>query len=169
MKTVGLFYGSTTGNTQSIAESIAKELGVSPDSVHDVSNINEDMISKCDVMLLGSSTWGDGELQDDWYSGLEKLKKANLSGKTVALFGCGDSVSYCDTFCDALGEIYTQLESSGCTFCGFCKKEDYDFCSSKALINDQLVGLLIDEDNESDKTSRRITDWVNSLKETCLK
>jgi flavodoxin I len=33
------------------------------------------------------------------------LKNANLSGKTIALFGCGDSESYSDTFCDGMGII----------------------------------------------------------------
>ena len=28
-----------------------------------------------------------GELQDDWYDGIDVLKSADLSGKTVALFG----------------------------------------------------------------------------------
>ena len=34
------------------------------------------------------------------------MKTADLNGKIVALFGCGDSESYCDTFCDGMGVIY---------------------------------------------------------------
>ena len=32
-------------------------------------------------------------MQDDWYDGVKTLKSAGLAGKTVALFGCGDSES----------------------------------------------------------------------------
>ena len=45
--------------------------------------------------LEKTSTWGDGELQDDWYDAIKMIKTADLNGKIVALFGCGDSESYC--------------------------------------------------------------------------
>ena len=45
-------------------------------------------------------------MQDDWYDGVKVLKSADLSMKFVALFGCGDSESYCDTFCDGIGVLY---------------------------------------------------------------
>lgn len=46
---------------------------------------------------------GCGELQDDWYDGLKILKTADLVGKTIALFSCGDCESYGDTFVGGLG------------------------------------------------------------------
>ena len=64
------------------------------------------------MLILGSSTWGCGDLQDDWYDGVEILKKADLTGKKVALFACGDGESYGDTFCEAMTHIpvsYTHL------------------------------------------------------------
>ena len=54
------------------------------------------------------------------------LKAQDLSGKKVALFGCGDSGSYPDTFCDAFGLIYDGLQQSGCTFVGAYAPEGYD-------------------------------------------
>lgn len=96
MKKTGIFYGSTTGTTESVARMIAEKLGVSSDDVHDVSKLDAALAESYEALILGTSTWGDGELQDDWYDGIKVLKNANLSGKTIALFGCGDSESYSD-------------------------------------------------------------------------
>ena len=98
MKKIGIFYGSSTGTTQGIAETIASKLGVPASDVIDVSKMNADMVKEYEVLLLGTSTWGDGELQDDWYDGVKVLKESDLKEKTIALFGCGDAESYCDTY-----------------------------------------------------------------------
>ena len=109
MKTIGIFYGSSTGTTEGIAKRIAEKLGVEDKDIHDVSNASPADVAPYEILLLGCSTWGAGDLQDDWDSYLGKLKKLDLSEKTVALFGCGDSASFSDTFCDAIGTIYSAL------------------------------------------------------------
>ena len=116
------------------------------------------------LRLLGTSTWGAGELQDDWYDGLKTLKSAGLDGKTVALFGCGDSASYPDTFCSAIGEIYKEIADSGCTITGKVATEGYTFDGSEAVIDGEFVGLPLDEINESDMTDQRIDTWLDSIK-----
>lgn len=103
MAKIGIYYGSTTGNTQDLADRIAKALGVASADVHDVSSAAADF-NPYDVVLLGSSTMGMGDLQDDWETFIDDVKDADLNGKKVALFGCGDSSSYSDTFGDALGK-----------------------------------------------------------------
>lgn len=163
MGKIGIYYGSSTGNTQEVAEEIAKQLGVAKADLHDVSSANADF-SAYDVVLFGSSTLSFGELQDDWDSYIEKVKNADLKGKKVAIFGCGDSGSYSDTFCDAVGIIYNTVKDKGCTLIGKISKDGYDYDESQAEVDGQLVGLLIDNDNESDKTKARITNWVNELK-----
>jgi len=118
-----------------------------------------------EVLVLGTSTWGDGELQDDWYDGVKVLKSTDLSMKLVALFGCGDSESYCDTFCDGIGVLYEDLKDSGCTFLGNKVSTDgYSFSSSIAVVDDAFVGLPLDEVNESDKTAERIDAWTAEIK-----
>lgn len=164
MKKTGIFYGSTTGTTESVAGQIAEKLGIAPADVHDVSKINADMVNAYEALILGTSTWGDGELQDDWYDGIKLLKGMDLKGKTVALFGCGDSESYADTFCDGMGVIYEDLKDSGCRFVGAVPDTDYAYSSSISVVDGNFVGLAIDDVNESDKTDGRITAWTDMLK-----
>lgn len=73
MKRTGIFYGSTTGTTEAVARLIAEKMGVEKADIHDVSRINAETVGKYEVLILGTSTWGDGELQDDWYDGVEVL------------------------------------------------------------------------------------------------
>ena len=77
----GIFYGSTTGTTEAVAEDIAKQLGVASADVHNVADASADEADKYDLLVVGSSTWGCGELQDDWYSFLDALKAKDLTGR----------------------------------------------------------------------------------------
>lgn len=163
MKKTGIFYGSTTGNTESVAEKIADQLGIGQEDVHNVADSKVEEVDPYEILLLGCSTWGVGELQDDWNDFLYKLKDKNLSNKTVALFGCGDSISFSSSFCDALGLIYHELERTGCRFIGQVKTDGYSYDGSEAVINGVFVGLPIDENNESDKTDERIKAWTNEI------
>lgn len=130
----------------------------------DASKLNDELVKEYDVLVLGTSTWGAGELQDDWYDGIKVLKKADLSHKFVALFGCGDSDSYSDTFCDGIGILYEELKDTHCTFCGATDPSGYTFDSSVAVINGKFVGLPLDEVNEDGKTDERIAQWTEALK-----
>lgn len=158
----GIFYGSTTGTTEAVAEDIAKQLGITAADVHNVADASADETNKYDLLLLGSSTWGCGELQDDWYGFLDALKAKDLAGKRVALFGCGDSGSYPDTFCDALGLIYEGLQATGCTFVGAYVPEGYDATDSLVCNEGKFVGLAIDE-SDPGKTDARIASWCRNL------
>ena len=165
MEKTCIIYGSSTGTCQAIAEKIAGRLGVAQADVYDVANITADTVGRYTNLILGTSTWGVGELQDDWYDGLEKLKGTELSGKTVALFGCGDSESYGDTFCSAMAEIYEGLKDSGAKFVGQVSTDGYTFGDSAAVIGGQFVGLALDDVNEDDKTDGRIDAWTEQIKD----
>ena len=164
MKKTGIFYGSTTGTTESVARLIAEKLGVSPADVHDVSKLDAALAESYEALILGTSTWGDGELQDDWYDGIKVLKNANLSGKTIALFGCGDSESYSDTFCDGMGILYEDLKDSQCKFIGFVPDTNYTYNSSVSAVDGHFVGLAIDDVNEGDKTDERVSAWTDEIR-----
>jgi len=162
MKKTIIIYGSSTGTCQSIAENIASKLGV--EDVVSAGLISAAQIAEYDNILLGTSTWGAGDLQDDWFDGIEELKKANLEGKTVALFGCGDSASFSDTFCGAMAELNDVATANGATIVGAVDASDYDYSDSAAVIDGKFVGLALDDINESDKTDERIEAWIEQIK-----
>ena len=159
----GIFFGSTMGTTEAVAQDIARQLGVADADVHNVADASADQTQKYDLLVLGSSTWGAGELQDDWYGFLDKLKAQDLSGRKVALFGCGDSGSYPDTFCDAIGLIYDGLRQSGCSFVGAYVPEGYARMASLVCRDGKFVGLAIDE-SAPDKTDERVAAWCGQIK-----
>ena len=165
MKKTGVFYGSSTGTCEELANQIAEKLGVSSTDVHSVDKMTADKIKEYEVLVLGTSTWGDGELQDDWYDGVKVLKNADLSMKFVASFGCGDSDSYSDTFCDAIGILYEDLKDTHCKFCGATDTAGYTFDSSIAVVDGKFVGLPLDEVNEDSKTDERISAWAEQVKQ----
>jgi len=168
MKKTAIFYGSSSGTTEDIAGRIARKLGIDSSDVYNVGDASVNDTAAYDVLILGSSTWGVGDLQDDWEGFLPKLKKADLSGKTVAIFGTGDGDSFSDSFCDAIGIIYKDLQGTGCNFCGSVSQEGYSFDDSSALIDGKFVGLPLDEVNEDNETEGRIDAWIDSLKKECL-
>ncbi len=104
-----------------------------------------------------------GELQDDWYDGLKTLQSADLSGKTIALFGCGDSSSYSDTFVGGIGELYNGIKDCGARFIGSVTTDDYTFDDSEAVIDGKFIGLPLDDINEDDKTDTRIEAWIAQI------
>ncbi|PUE65412.1 flavodoxin [Arcobacter caeni] len=161
-----IFYASSTGNSDEVASKISSSLGEI--EVFNLANTKADKINDYDKVILGGSTWGDGELNDDWEDAWADFCKLDLSNKTVALFGLGDQESYSDEFCSALGAIYKQVVSLKAKVIGFTSTEGYYHDASKAQIDNKFVGLVIDEDNQSDLTDKRIEDWVKDIKEEIL-
>lgn len=50
----GIFYGSTTGSTEAVAQDIARLLGVAESDLHNVADTPADEADKYDLLLLGS-------------------------------------------------------------------------------------------------------------------
>ena len=160
MKKTVVIYGSSTGTCENIAERIAAKLGA---EVLNVQDLNANVVDANDNLILGTSTWGAGELQDDWYDGVKVLKAANLTGKTIALFGCGDAESYSDTFVGGMGELYDAVKDSGARVIGAVDTDGYTFDDSSAVVDGKFVGLALDDVNEDDKTDDRIEGWVAAI------
>lgn len=155
-----VIYGSSTGTCEAIAEKIAQKLGCEAINVQD---LTAETIDNHQNLILGTSTWGAGELQDDWYDGLRLLQAANLSDKIIALFGCGDCESYGDTFVGGIGELYNGIKESGARFVGAVSTDGYHFDDSEAVVDGKFVGLALDDINEDDKTDARINAWVAEI------
>ncbi|MGH2305409.1 flavodoxin [Campylobacter taeniopygiae] len=157
---VAVVYGSAMGNTEGAANMIASKLGIS--DVLNIADIDAAKINSYDKLICGTSTWGSGDLQDDWdgfdFSGL------SLSGKTVAVFGMGDSESYSDTFCSGMGKLAENLKNAGANLVGEVSIDGYSFEASDAVVNDKFVGLALDNDNQEDQTEARIDAWIDQIR-----
>lgn len=161
MKKTVIYYGSTTGTCEDIANRIASSLGVS--EVKSASEFDQDAATY-DVLVLGTSTWGYGDIQDDWCDKLDTLKGLDLSGKTVAIFGCGDSAGYPDTFCAGMKALYDAAVATGAAVLEGVPAGGYSFDGSDAVVDGKFVGVAIDEMNEPDKTGDRLAQMIEALK-----
>lgn len=164
MKKTGIFYGTTTGTTEDVARRIGKALGVTADNIYDVAKTAPSRVGDYDVIILGASTWGHGDLQPDMDDFLRGVEVLDLKGKDVAVFGCGDD-TMADTFCNGVGEMYDRLKGTGAKMIGDFGTIGYTFTDSKAVPKDaaEAEGLLIDDVNHSDMTSKRVYEWAAEL------
>ncbi len=164
MAKIGVFYGSTTGNTVKAAELIQKAFGSNVADLCDVGAASPRDLEKYDILILGTSTWHWGGLQDEWALFEDSLTSEMLGGKTVALFGLGDQKRYADHFADGMGLLYEKIKPLGVKVVGLWPRQGYDFEGSAAELGDHLVGLALDEDNEPEKTNDRVDKWVQQIK-----
>ena len=162
MAKIGIFYGSSTGHTEKVAELIAKAFGTEAFTI-DVSDATAEDLNKFPYLILGTSTWDIGGMQDDWEDFIETLQNADLKKKKVALFGLGDQENFPDSFADGPGVIYKAIAGKT-TIVGQWPVEGYEFDESEAVVDGKFVGLIIDEDNQSKLTADRIATWVEQLK-----
>ena len=176
MGKIGIFFGSDTGNTRKVAKTIHKKLGDDADAPVNVQKASVDDLLKYDALILGTPTLGEGELPgiasgagaESWAEFLPKLKGADFTGKTVALFGLGDQEGYSHEFVDALIFIYDQVIECGATVVGSWPTDGYSFEASKAVVDGDFVGLVIDQDNQKDSTEERIDEWLDLVKPDLL-
>ncbi|MEA3522450.1 MAG: flavodoxin, partial [Campylobacterota bacterium] len=132
--------------------------------LHNVSDCTDDAMEKYEFIIIGASTWGEGELQDDWEEFFPNLGKTDFSDKTVALFGLGDQEEYCDYYLDAMGTIYEEILKQGATVVGSWPTDGYDHDKSTAIRDGEFVGLALDEDNQDDLSNDRVTAWIAQIK-----
>lgn len=161
MKKTLIVYGSTMGRTEAVAGKIKAQLPEA--ALKGAGNVTTGDLKEHEVLILGSSTWGYGEMQDDWGGLLADIERSDLSGKTVALFGSGDQMSYSDTFVDAIGLIYEAVLKAGGKVVGFTSTDGFNFSGSKAVVDGKFAGLVFDDDNQPELTDERFTKWFSDV------
>lgn len=157
---IAVVYGSTTGATADAAEKIAGKLHA---DCLNVAEVSPSQLNAYSALVLGSSTWGMGDLQDDWDGFLSQLEGMNLNGKKVAVFGCGDSVGFGDTFALALVKLRDAAAGAGATIVGQGPIEGYDGVSSEVCEDGNFVGLALDVQNQPELADSRIDAWCAAL------
>lgn len=166
MAKIGIFFGSDTGNTEKVAEKIQHLLGNEIADIYDIAKSSKEQIEEYQYLFFGIPTWYYGESQCDWDDFFPNLENIDFSGRTVAIFGCGDQEDYAEYFCDAMGTLRDIIAPKRATIVGNWPTEGYYFESSKGLADDKhFVGLAIDEDRQAELTEERITKWVEQVKQ----
>ena len=190
-------YGTSNGATAKTAKMIKEEF------FRKTSNIQIDTFDlyesgppdwkNYEFLVLGSPTYYNGQLQDDWSQTVLSTPPNELQNKKVALFGLGDQESYCFTFVDSLGHLaqwllkeckaklagYWPVQNCGTADNLICKQLDdskfkipfsltsYCFEESAALTTYQnrpvFYGLALDQYSQNELTGARISFWCESL------
>ena len=94
-----IVYASMTGNTEACADIVAdklEELGFEVE-LDECSSVDADEMADADLCIVGTYTYGDGELPDEIVDFYEELAEVDLSGKIYGCFGSGDT--FYDDFC----------------------------------------------------------------------
>ncbi|WP_340065717.1 flavodoxin [Ascidiimonas aurantiaca] len=163
---VGLIYGSDTGITEAITRVIVQKCDFWDIEVMEVDKVEVSFFQKFDFMILGLSTWYDGDLQSDWEEYYETFKTIDFTHKKVAIFGLGDQYGYDEYFVDGIGMLAEVVLENNGQIIGTWPTEGYDFTESKALRDDNtFYGLALDEDNQSDLTEARLHTWITKLQQ----
>ena len=164
MNKTAIIYSFNTKKTGKIATQIQE--GFQDDKIEMVNaeELTEELFLSFEQMIMGVPTWFDGELPNYWDEFVPALEELDLTGKTIALYGLGDQKGYPENFLDGVGIMAAILEAQGAILVGYTSIEGYEFESSRAVRNDQFLGLAIDYENQGSMNKQRIAAWIEQLK-----
>lgn len=166
MSPIGLFFGTTTGKTATVAEMLQEELGgADVVALVEIAEADEDDFASYQNLIVACPTWDIGQLQSDWEAFFPDLDHLDFSGKKVAYLGTGDQVGYADNFMDAMGILEEKILERGGQTVGYWPTDGYEFDASRAVRNGKFVGLAVDEDNQPEMTEERVKAWASQLKQ----
>jgi flavodoxin I len=168
---VGIFFGTSTGSTESVADMIKEQLGDDADGPFDIETLEGSVaenFGKYGSLIVGTPTWNTGAETERSGTGWDEIyystmQELNLQGKKVGVFGLGDQESYSENYADASGELHDVFESLGCQMMGYTSQEGYEHDDSKAIRGDKFCGLLCDEVNQEELSEERVKNWISQL------
>lgn len=131
MKKAGLIWGSDTGMTEEIVTVLVDLIGTKNIDSYNVFDGQVALFAQYDRLILGLSTWYDGELQSDWDEFFEQFKLIDFTGKKIAIFGLGDQEGYAEYFVDGIGIIGEVVVENGGQLLGKWKTDGYQYEASK--------------------------------------
>lgn len=169
MSKIGLFFGPLKGSVHRVAEKVKAAIGEEQIELISVNDASATDLEKYDKIIFGISTvgketWDSNYSNTDWSKFFPNVSKVDYSGKTVAIFGLGDHITYSGYFVNAMGVLAKELMKNGATIVGQVDPSGYEFDESEAVIDGKFIGLPIDEDFEPELTDERVANWVKTIK-----
>lgn len=169
MSKTAIFFGPEKGAVNRVADKIARAIGADKVEMVLVKNATYKDLEKYDKIIFGISTVGKESWQStysnlDWAKFLPEIEKTRYEGKTLAIFGLGDHVTYAATFVDHIGLLAKELIKHGAELVGQVPVDDYEFDDSEAVVEGKFLGLPVDEDFEPELTDERIQNWIEQIR-----
>lgn len=169
MSKISIFFGPLDGAVHRVAKKIKKAIGENKVVMVPVNDASAADLDKYDKIIFGLSTvgketWHSSYTNVDWSKFLPEIGKTRYEGKTIAIFGLGDHITYAATFVDHIGLLGRELMKNGATLVGHVPTDAYEYHESEAVIDDKFIGLPIDEDFEPELTDERVNNWVEQIR-----
>ncbi len=169
-----MLYAPAKGSTEKVAQKIEQEFGAENiDMMLIDENLSPKILENYESIIFGISTvgrdnWDNSYTKIGWDFFLPKLDTFNFSEKTVAIFGLGNHITYPDHFVDSMGLLAKKVIEKGGKLVGKCPVEYYEFNESLAVVDNEFLGLPVDEDNDYDQTDENVKQWVKLIKPELL-
>ncbi|MCY9183991.1 flavodoxin [Bacillus halotolerans] len=109
-----LVYATMSGNTEAMADLIEKGLQEAEAEVDRFEAMDIDdaeLFNDYEHIILGTYTWGDGDLPDEFLDLAEEMEALDFTGKTCAVFGSGDTAY--EYFCGAVDTLEEKIKERG--------------------------------------------------------
>lgn len=139
-----LIYATNSGSTLEVCNHITTELTAKGQEVtqKDAAEAGPDDLNGYDLIILGSPTWNDGDIHDNFRLFMDKFEGKTLPDKKFAVFGLGDNT-------------YTHFCKSADILTDFVKKIQGKQVSDTLKINNFYF-------NQNDELPK-ITAWADKI------
>lgn len=178
MSKIGIFFGTDTGSTRLVAKKIYSLLGAEvADKPKNINRTQPSELLEYDALILGTPSYGIGDLpglavgcqEANWAEFVPHLDGVDLSGKRIALFGLGHQERYASRFASSLIQLYRVFYGYGAEIVGRWDTDGYEFEHSDAIIDNQFVGLVLDQRGQPHLTEERLKIWLSQVTPLLLK
>lgn len=172
MSKIGIFFGTDTGSTRLVAKKIYSLLGDElADKPKNINRTSAAELLQYDALILGTPSYGVGDLpgrsvgcqEDNWAEFVPHLEGVDLSGKKIALFGLGHQERYASRFASSLIQLYRIFHGYGADIIGRWSLDGYQFEHSDSIIDNQFVGLVLDQRGQPQLTDERVKLWLAQI------
>lgn len=169
MDKTAIFFGPLDGAVHRVAEKLKNAIGEEKIELIPIKDATVEDLNKFDKIIFGISTvgketWESVYTNVDWAKFLPEIEKVRYEGKTLAIYGLGDHITYGTTFVDHIGLLGRKLLDNGAILVGQVPADKYEYIDSEAVIDDKFIGLPVDEDFEPELTDERVSNWVDQIK-----
>lgn len=149
MAKILIAYASMSGNTESIVDLVKASLEAFDHEIEvkELENMEVDELLDYDGILLGSYTWGEGELPFEAEDFHDELENVDLSGKKAAVFGSGDTAY--ELFCEAVPILEKRLTE----------------CGAELVVEGLKIELAPEEDEDIERCSNFAIAFAEKLSE----